>query len=110
VIVISVFCDTGTVVMLKVEDCVAPAGMVTVAGAALTVGSELANVTTALPTGAGPVRTTRWYVEADTPPVTVLGDSDTEERVIPTTRVIYDELLVSSDSACASLASASAMM
>jgi hypothetical protein len=72
--------DAATALVFRVKIAlVAPAGTGTLGGTLATDGSLLESVTCASPAGAGPLNVT--VPVEGFPPVTVVGFSDTEERV-----------------------------
>ena len=71
----------------------APAGTVTLAGTAATLGLLLARETTAPPLGAGPLRVTV-PVEDCVPPVTLVGFSVSDDRVAVGGVTVSDAVLL----------------
>src|SRR5437879_12164695 len=79
--VTAVDATTALVVARKLA-LLAPAGTVTLAGTAATLGLLLESETTVPPVGAGPLRVTV-PVEDCVPPITLVGLSVSDERVTP---------------------------
>jgi hypothetical protein len=80
-IVTGVFTPTANVVMVNADETKAPAVIVT-DGGTVALGLLLESVTTAPPVGAAPLRVTVFKV-VDVPPITEVGDNDTELTATP---------------------------
>ena len=90
--VTAVDATTALVVTVKLA-LLAPAGTVTLAGTAATLGLLLARETTAPPLGAGPLRVTV-PVEDCVPPVTLVGFSVSDDRVAVGGVTVSDAVLL----------------